>query len=186
MIDKRYSDSYVTGCWMVDRVELGTSLTSVPGLAVIGQCAKACADHTGCDFFVYSPRILPTSHSYNDCQLYAKIHGHMEYQVGKITGYPSLAASDCPVITGMNSLVIIVPAALVTAPEGFEGCMKEYPGKNGNTGHGRNAYGTPFALTSEEVLLLNPRQCVELCRLGIMSVNFHLCISLYIKILLIK
>ena len=46
--------------------------------------------------------------------------------------------------------------------------MTEYPGKNGDfEDHGRNAYETPFGLSEEEVLLLNPRQCAELCRYGL-------------------
>ena len=90
-------------CWMNDKVEEGIRLTSVPGLVVIGQCSNACAQHTGCDFFVFSPRILPSSYAYNDCALFKKGRGDMSSQVGKITGYPGLEDSDCPVIASKIS-----------------------------------------------------------------------------------
>ena len=88
---------------MINKVEEGIRLISLPGLAVIGQCSNACAQHTGCDFFVFSPRILPTSYTYNDCALFKKGRGDKSSQVGKITGYPGLEDSDCPVIASKNN-----------------------------------------------------------------------------------
>ena len=89
---------------MMDRVEQGIPLTSVPGLAVIGQCSIACADHPDCDYFVFTPRILPTSCNYNDCLLAKRVRGEMVYEVGKVTGYPGLGADDCPSVASKHSL----------------------------------------------------------------------------------
>ena len=91
---------------MRDRVEQGIPLTSVPGLAVIGQCSMACKAYAGCDYFVFSPRPTPTSFSYNDCMLGKRVRGEMVNQIGKVTGYPGLEAADCPTLTGKQLIEI--------------------------------------------------------------------------------
>ena len=89
---------------MTDRIEQGMPLASVPGLSVIGQCSKACADHTRCDFFVFSPRVLPTSYNYHDCLLVKRAKGDMVNEVGKTTGFPGIGDGDCPNIASKKTL----------------------------------------------------------------------------------
>ena len=90
---------------MKDRVEKGIPLTSVPSLAVIGQCSVACANHPGCDYFVFSPRLLPTSHEYNDCLLAKRVRGKIVDQFGSVTGYPGLGPDDCPTLDSKNNFM---------------------------------------------------------------------------------
>ena len=81
-------------------MEQGKLLASVPNLKVIGQCSMACKNHPGCDYFLFSLRLLSSSFLYNDCVLGERVHGEMVDQVGRITGYPGLEPGDCPTMTG--------------------------------------------------------------------------------------